>query len=283
MNTNKLVAAIVLLAASSALPAGTAQRDSDRILAELRQIQAQLAELQTSQHALQRSVKELVEKSGSQESDVRKALADSTTVLKRVQEDISILSARVDETNGRLGNVRREISSLRQTQRPLVLPTPAEGEGEAEMESSGAEGGEEPAPTVFAAGPSVTDLYQEARLDYTQGRFPLAISGFEEVIENDPGGDLADNAYYWIGECFAAQRQYERAIEAFDTVIREYSDSNKVPDAYFKKASTLEALDRRSEAMKMYELIIQHFPRTQVERMSRRKLEQLMKTTRPQE
>ena len=261
-----------------------AQRNSDQILAEIRQIQAQLAELQSSQLSIEQTVKLLAEKSDSRESGVLKIFADSTTVLKRVHEDLSILSSRVDETNGRLSNVRREITSLRQSQEALVLSLPNKEELAAEATATTSEGGDTEliSPTVIATGPTLTDLYQQARLDYTQGRFVLAISGFEEVIQDDPGGDLADNAYYWIGESFVAQQQYERGIEAFDTVIRDYADSNKVPDAYFKKATTLEALNQITAAMKLYELIIKHFPRTQVERMSQGKLEHLVRTLPPE-
>ncbi len=78
-----------------------------------------------------------------------------------------------------------------------------------------------------------------------------------------------------------AQRQYQRAIDSLDTVVREYPDSNKRSDAYMKKAMSLENMDRRSEAMMMYELVIEQFPRTQHQRIARSRLEGLMRTTPP--
>ncbi len=132
---------------------------------------------------------------------------------------------------------------------------------------------------VTAAAPSVTDVYNQARIDYTQGRYPLAISGFKDVLQLDSRGDLADNAHYWMGECYLAQRQYDPAIEEFDRIIRDYPESNKRPDAYLKKAMTLDDMGRRSEANLMYELVIEQFPQTPQERVARRKLEELMKTT----
>ncbi|HEY7820371.1 MAG TPA: tol-pal system protein YbgF, partial [Vicinamibacteria bacterium] len=210
---------------------------------------------------------------------LRKNLADSKIAVERVQQDMSILSERIDETNSRLAGLREDMVSLRPEQ-PLVIP-PTEpstaGESAAPSETQSTEA---PAPPpVVAAVPSIIDLYNEARNDYTQGRYPLAVSGFKEVLELDKRGDLADNARYWMGESYLAQRQYDLALAEFDRIIRDYPQSNKRPDAYLKKAMTLEEMGRRAEANVMYELVIEQFPRTNQERVARRKLEDLMRAT----
>lgn len=282
MRQQPLIAAIVGALAITWLvvPEAAGQRDRDAILAELRQIQAQLSQIQSSHAALKQAVDELSAASAAQRDSLRKTLADGNVVLERLEQDLSILSARVDETNGRIGNVQQEIGSMRQTQQPLILPPTETADGEGQPAGSG--GGEDsPPPPIVAAGPSVAEMYDQARLDYTQGRYALAISGFEDVLNTDPSGELADNAHYWVGESFFAQRQYERAIDSFDTVVRDYPDSNKRSDAYLKKAMSLENMDRRSEAMLMYELVIEQFPRSQHQRIARSRLEALMRTTPP--
>lgn len=258
-----------------------AQKKEDIILAELRQIQAQLAQLQTSQAALKQTLDALTAEGSGRQEAMRKALADSKVTFDRVEQEMSILSERVDETNDRLGSLGQEIASLRQSQPPLVLPDPAATPGP-DGSLPAEEGGQDeppPAPPVVAASPGVTDIYNQARIDYTQGRYSLAVSGFKEVLGLDARGDLADNAHYWMGESYLAQRQHQLALDEFDKVIRDYPESNKRPDAYLKKAMTLEDMGRRSEANLMYELVIEQFPRTNQERVARRKLEDLMRST----
>ena len=273
-----MVVALAILSLSA--PEATAQRDRDSIMAQLRQIQAQLSQIQSSHAALKQAVDELTAASAAQQDSLRKTLADGNVALERVERDLSILSARIDETNGRIGNLQQEVVSMRQNQQPLLLPPleTTDGEGETSAESPD----NAPSPPAVAAGPSVTDIYNQARIDYTQGRYALAISGFQDVLASDPRGDLADNAHYWVGESYFAQRQYDRAIDSFDTVVRDYPNSNKRSDAYLKKAMSLENMDRRSEAMLMYELVIEQFPRTQHQRIARSRLEGLMRTTPPQ-
>jgi septal ring factor EnvC (AmiA/AmiB activator) len=109
-----------------------AQKKEDIILAELRQIQAQLAQLQSSQAALQRTVEALVDEASNREEGMRKTFADSKLTFERIEQEMSVLSERVDETNERLGILGQEVSSLRLSQQPLVIPpstTPAAGTG----------------------------------------------------------------------------------------------------------------------------------------------------------
>jgi len=215
-----------------------------------------------------------------QQDSLRKTFADSKIVLERVQQDMSILSERVDETNSRLGGLREDLVTLRQNREPLVLPATEPVPTEAGSTSGQARPVATPAPPpVVTAGPGYIDIYNEARNDYTQGRYPLAILGFKDVLDLDKKGDLADNAHYWMGESYLAQRQYDLALGEFDKIIRDYAQSNKRPDAYLKKAITLEEMGRRSEANVMYELVIEQFPRTTQERVARRKLEDLMRST----
>ncbi len=266
---------LTLMAASAAW----AQKKEDIILAELRQIQAQLSELQTSQAALKTVVDSLNAGAAEQQDSLRKNLADSKIGMERLQQDMSILSERIDETNSRLGGLREDLVTLRQSREPIVVPTIEPAPGEASPPPATAANGQAPAPAVVASGPSVIDIYNEARNDYTQGRYPLAVSGFKDVLELDKKGDLADNARYWMGESYLAQRQHDLALAEFDKIIRDFPQSNKRPDAYLKKAMTLEEMGRRSEANVMYELVIEQFPRTNQERVARRKLEDLMRTT----
>ena len=273
------LALVLAVAAASGRRALAGQKKEDIILSELRQIQVQLGQLQTAQAVLKSAIDAVSAGATEQQDLLRKTLADSKIALERVQQDMSILSERIDETNSRLGGLREDLVTLRQSREPLVIPAAEPVPGEAGSTPGQAPATETPAPAVVVAtGPSVIDIYNEARNDYTQGRFALAISGFKDVLELDKRGDLADNAHYWMGESYLAQRQHELALGEFDKIIRDYPQSNKRPDAYLKKAMTLEEMGRRSEANVMYELVIEQFPRTAQERVARRKLEDLMRT-----
>jgi tol-pal system protein YbgF len=226
----------------------------DEIMAEVRRLQVQVSQLEANQLELQQALQKLTSLLQEQDASIRRALVDTGTTLQSLQEHLLVLSEKIDETNGRLGNVTRELTSLRPTQ-PIVIPE----SGPPAPAEEGTQPPMQPVQPIAVNGP---DLYQQAYTDYTQGRYPLAISGFKELLAVDSGSDLADNAQYWIGECLLAQRQYREALEAFDAVLTLYPESNKLPEAAYKKAVALEALGSRTDAEMELEAVIQNYPNT---------------------
>jgi tol-pal system protein YbgF len=66
------------------------------------------------------------------------------------------------------------------------------------------------------------------------GRYEDAIAGFQGQLQTYPGGPLADNAQYWIGEAYYVTRQFDRALAEFQRVVSEYPQSPKAADALLK-------------------------------------------------
>ena len=81
---------------------------------------------------------------------------------------------------------------------------------------------------------SADQIYNQAREAYTSGDYRTAMSKFQQVASLYPQSDLADNAYYWIGEVYYAWRNYPAAIQSFQTVVYSYPRGNKLPDAMLK-------------------------------------------------
>ena len=77
----------------------------------------------------------------------------------------------------------------------------------------------------------------DAALELIHSRqYELAITQLQAVITQFPDGALAPNAYYWLGEVYAAKPdpEYELARQALAQVITYFPEHHKVPDAAFK-------------------------------------------------
>ena len=57
-----------------------------------------------------------------------------------------------------------------------------------------------------------------------------------------PHHDYADNAQYWLGECFYDQQRYDQAAPEFRAVLTRWPTGNKAPDAMLKLGFSLIAL-----------------------------------------
>jgi len=101
--------------------------------------------------------------------------------------------------------------------------------------------------------------YIDALSSYQNGDFMGAIDGFESLIRNDSQNDYADNAQYWIGECYYALDEYARAIEAFRKVSN-YPDSNKADAAQYKVGYSYLNSGDKSRGYDELERLLDMFP-----------------------
>jgi tol-pal system protein YbgF len=110
--------------------------------------------------------------------------------------------------------------------------------------------------------PSSSFIYQNAYNDYVSGKYELAYSGFQSVIEKYPSAELAPHAQFYLGECFYSRRMWSNAIKEYEKVERLYSKSNLVASAQLKIALCYENLGMKQEALKLFSLIVSNFPKS---------------------
>jgi TolA-binding protein len=63
-----------------------------------------------------------------------------------------------------------------------------------------------------------------------------------------------------IGNSYFAMGNYQAAVTALQKVISDYSQSDSVPQAYYKLGSSYEALKQIDLARRAYETLIKTFP-----------------------
>lgn len=130
------------------------------------------------------------------------------------------------------------------------------------------------APAVIQPRLSAADLYRSALDNFTRENYHRAVLEFEEFVANHPDHDLADNAQYWIGECFYAQRKFDEAVLEFAKVETHFSDGNKAPAALLKKGLALKEGGRNEEAIVALEKVISLYPASEESAAAEKRLSQ---------
>ena len=115
-------------------------------------------------------------------------------------------------------------------------------------------------------------VYDQAYLDYSRGNYSLAILGFAEFLRRSPYSTLADNAQYWIGECYYAQSDFRQARTEYETVVREHPRGDRVPSALLKSGLCALRLERDEEARHAFLELTDRFPDTEESMVARDKL-----------
>jgi len=81
------------------------------------------------------------------------------------------------------------------------------------------------------------DLYfQKGQEAFNKKRWDKAIENFTLVVLNSPGGDLADDAQFYLGECYFNRKEYLLAISEYQRLTERYIYSPLAEDANYKIA-----------------------------------------------
>jgi len=118
-------------------------------------------------------------------------------------------------------------------------------------------------------------LYQTAYSDYLRGNYDLALLGFRQYMDSFPDTDLADNASYWIGECFYRQQKFAEAIVEYDKVLERFPRSDKTASALLKKGYAQIELGQRKDGITQLERVIKNFPSSDEANLARQRLQGL--------
>ena len=194
----------------------------------------------------------------------------TTSQVARLQDEVVRLQGAVDDLQKREAELKVRLQEMSErTAMPAEISPPEEKAPAAVAEA--------PVPPIEKppAGASPHEMYNAAFTRFNLGQHPEAVELFTQFLTIYPDHDLADNAQFWIGECFYARKEYETAAGEFQKVVDTYPKGNKVPDAFVKRGLALLELDRRAEAVEYLETVIQAYPRSDAATYARQRLTEL--------
>ena len=131
----------------------------------------------------------------------------------------------------------------------------------AHVRDSAPSGGDGPAEEYRAA----VDLVKS-------GSYDDAITALRAFIDHYPHHDYADNAQYWIGEAYYAQKDYSHALVEFRATIEKYPRGNKVPDALLKVGYCYAALGQADKAHAVLEQVVSLYPKSEPAALAAKRL-----------
>ncbi len=123
--------------------------------------------------------------------------------------------------------------------------------------------------------PTEEELYGRAKQSFDQGNMPAARKGFEELIQQYPASQSADNAQFWIGETFFREKSFEKSILEYQKVIEKYPKGNKVPAALLKQGYAFLSLGDKVNSRLIFEELIRKYPTTPEAKSASEKLKEI--------
>ncbi len=289
---------VLFLAAVAALvgvllwpPPAIAQKQRDILIQVQRDVttlQQQLRDLQQSVDRNSAVLKTLIEQAvdavnhmgtviDGLEQSVQQAQARTNTRVDSLVVQVQSLRDTVDEVGARLGRISQQLAETQGVMRSVVArlattppPAPVEGlggPGEAATPPTGTR--------AQSSVPSAQSLYDTALRDFIAGNYDLSQQQFNDYLRYYGRTELAGNAQFYLGEVQYRQHNYRSAIENYNRVLTQYSNSNKIPAALLKKGYALLELKQQAEGVRVLRRLLEKYPRSDQAPMARARLRRL--------
>jgi len=230
--------------------------------------------------------------------EIRRAMQGLVDSLERGRRDgeasVQKLGQQLEEMRGRVESLENELALARsgRSGAPAQPAPPAEAKPGAPPAGEGAPPAAVPGAPPAARAPQPSEAPQappaEARLSGPEEEFNQALKALQEdrsyprarsllgaFLAKHPGHELADDAQYWIGQTYFEERNYERAILAFNKVQVDYANGDKAPDALLQEGLSFLNLGDRASARELLMRLQQRYPNSEAARTAAERLKNL--------
>ena len=241
---------------------------------DLDSVRASMADTRATLHQTQRDMSALREKLEEVRYQLDRQIGRSTREgdqkSKELEARLAKLSEELKTQEGLLKAREEELRALRDTMQLQQTTRPPEGET-----SSAVAVVEARREKIAGESEAVRRDYDEAWKLLERKDLRAAITRFKDFIKKYPTSTYADNAQYWIGECYYALKEFDQAILEFDAVRRKYPKGDKVPAALLKQGFAFAELGDKVDARLILQDLINNYPQSEEAAKAKQKLKTL--------
>ena len=162
-------------------------------------------------------------------SDVRNSMADITTQLNRIQQTLTDMN-----------------NAIKVIQAPPIAPPSQNTNPDAAARN--------------LPPPSAKSLYDNGTNDFNSGKADLAAEEFTTFLKTYPDDPNAPEVQFDIGQVHLGQQKYDLAETDFDAVLEKYPEGKRTPDAYFMKGMAMKLGHHPDAAVTVWRTLIRKFP-----------------------
>jgi len=187
-----------------------------------------------------------MERGGKGGSPDRSRVAELGAQLDSMQASLDVLAGRVEVAEHRAQQAMEEARAARAAAHGAALSS-------------------EPAPEATpeqGGGPVSAEVreYRAAYAEWRGGNSEACIDQFKKFLQTYPSSDYADDATYWLADCYFKQGNFSAAVLRFDDVARQYPSGNKAADALYRQGEALLRMGHGKAAGNAFEKVLQDYP-----------------------
>lgn len=231
-----------------------------RFKEDMSYLRVQTETLRQENEEIKKMIRDLNLNFGDLQNETRRTKADLLTEIDNVKSQSQVIDSKLEDNTYRMSHF------LQKAETNVQPPSPKDSLDNAlNQDKSVNSSAQKPDFDPL-------EIYNAAYLDLSKGNHQLALQGFQQFLTKFPQSDLADNAQYWLGEVFYAQKDNQKASDEFKKVVEIYPRGDKVAAALLKIGYCYFNLGDQATGKKYMRIVIERFPNTEEARLARSRL-----------
>jgi tol-pal system protein YbgF len=251
-------------------PAHAVNKDLIELQTQVTQLQQQMTAMKQSFDERMGVMKNLLDQNTDSANKVTAAINELQSSINKQQQD---RSGQVDQMSGQIQSLNDTMDELKV--RLAKLSKQLEDMSAAQQSMASQQAQVQQQQQALAQAPPPDVLYNNALRDYNGGKNDLASQEFGDYIKFYPNTDLAGNAYFYLAELQFKAGDYQAAVTNYDLVLQNFPGGNKAASAQLRKGLALIELGKQDEGIEELRHVIQRYPRTNEAIQARDKLRKL--------
>jgi tol-pal system protein YbgF len=191
-------------------------------------------------------------------------LADLSAQVESLEQQIARLEGRLEVAEHNVEAAMREARAARAEAASATSRTSGAGPAAAAETESGGTPQESAAAGGASAGVASDEVraYRAAYAAWRSGDPDVCIDQFRKFLQTYPDSAYADDAAYWMADCYFKDGDYKTAVLRFDDVAARYPTGNKAADALYRQGEALLRLGPGygKAAGKAFERVLREYP-----------------------
>jgi len=204
---------------------------------------------------VQRQVIDLQRQNSANTSPTR--VADLSAELDALRGEIKQLEGRLEVSEHRTDEALAEAQAARAASAAAVPPIDENGVPTDLADGGGPAGGGGGTPDA-----GELEAYRTAYDAWRDGDPEVCIDRFRNFLQTNPASAYADDAAFWMADCYFKQGDFKTAVLRYDDVVSRYPEGNKAADALYRQGEALLRLGPGygKAAGKAFERVLTEYP-----------------------
>lgn len=120
-----------------------------------------------------------------------------------------------------------------------------------------------------------TQIFDNAKANLTEGKYDTAIEGFNMYLKQYPEGEMVEESQHLIGDAQFAKKEWKEAAVSYAKLMQQYPQSKKTPSYRLKYARSIIPLNKKTEAKKYLQSIVQDYPKSSEAKVAQKEIQKL--------